>query len=64
MKVKLLADIIVNGKPRKAGEVVDIEGVDYVEIVKTGRGVDYTEEDNKQEQKEEAKVKPVPEKKK
>jgi len=63
MKVKLLADIIVNGKPCKAGDVVDVEGVDYVEIVKTGRGFDYTEE-NKEEKKEEAKIKPVSEKKK
>jgi len=63
MKVKLLADIIVNGKPCKAGDVVDVEGVDYIEIVKTGRGVDHTEE-SKQERNEEAKVKPVSEKKK
>lgn len=44
MKVKLIKDVIVNGKACKSGEVVEVEGLDYVELKSSGAAIDYVEE--------------------
>ena len=44
MKIQLIKGCVVHGKPRKEGDIINVQGPEAVTLISMGRAVRYSEE--------------------